>query len=332
VNSSHLDVNSCTMFLSPVCVDEVLSALARLKGSRSMDFYGMSNTFIKSIAAHIVQPLTYVANLCFVDGYFPEALKHCVVVPVYKGSGSKNDPNRYRPATLVPILSKIFESLYHRRLLNFLKANQTIVSNQYGFLKGVGTADLLANMMRCVNSKLNNNEFVNVVTTDLSKAFDTINHAALFAKLEAYGIRGKALDYCKSFLTHRYQCVKWGNNLSEEQLVEHGVPQGSQIGPILFLIFVNDLNKCIPQRLTNNVNLYQFADDSPFVVGAGNRELLIAGTESMLSTMAQWFGDNYMTMNEKKSKVMMVSLAGPPHGGGLPDPKTRARFGRGLML
>ena len=245
--------------------------------------------------------LTKIINLSFETGIFPSALNKLVkVIPIFKNKGSNQDYNNYRPISLLSNVDKIFEKLAHCRLVSFLDKYDAIYQKQFGFRKQHSTAHTLISLTEEIRRALDKGQFSCGVFIDLQKAFDTVDHTILLNKLKHYGIRGKANKWFHSYLTDRRQFVSIAGVNSEIRHILHGVPQGSVLGPLLFIIYINDI------YLSNlNSSTYLFADDTGILNSNDNPKHIEKQLNKDLNSLFKWLCANKISLNVTKTEVVL---------------------------
>lgn len=293
------NVSSC--FFEPTNSIEILHITNSLSNSNSSDFHNLSNKTIKTIMPSICHILTLLFNKSILSGTFPDCLKIAKIIPIHK-SGSHTDTANYRPISLISIFSKIFEKIIKSRLTSFFDKYKIITDNQYGFRKGLSTELALLKLHNNIIYNMNKNNHNLLVFIDFSKAFDSVHHEILFLKLEHYGIRGTPLNLIKSYLTNRTQYVKIENEISTNLPVISGVPQGSVLGPLLFIIFLNDIINA-----SSDSKLVIYADDCTLYSNSPNLDKLLHHSEQYLLNIDKWSMLNKLIINLKKTKFMITS-------------------------
>ena len=266
----------------------------------SRDINDIPFKVIQHVVLNLIDPLCHIFNLSVQNGVFPSKMKTSKVIPIYKGKGSKLDLDKHRGVAIVNTFSKVFEKLASVRLLKFLNKHKFFDENQFGFLKGRSTNHAIVRIINYVTEAINKGEYAVGIFLDAMKAFDSVNHEILFKKLENAGIRGLALDWFKSFLSGRNQRVKNGEFLSNSEDINLSVLQGSILGVILFVIFINDLKFCSALAL-----IILFADDNNTLVSHSNLDELNRIANTVLSDMNRWYAANKLALHPDKSKFIL---------------------------
>lgn len=231
---------------------------------------------------------------------YPDQLKFAIIKPLFK-KGDPDDLGNYRPISLLPAFSKIFEMVMISRLLNFMNEHNIFSKFQHGYLKGKSTNTAIYQFINAILNHLENKHLALGLFIDLSKAFDCVNHELLLLKLDKYGIRGRANEWIRSFLTNRKQQVSVDKSIkSDIKIVNTGIAQGSIAGPILFIVFINDLPSSLDCCLTTN-----YVDDTNILVGRKNIPEVLEKAETIFINAKRWFDMNKLKINESKTNLML---------------------------
>lgn len=245
----------------------------------------------QAIMKHILQ----LFNACLKYGIFPSSLKIAIIKPIFKG-GDSQTINNYRPISILPFMSKILEKLIHCRLVKHLEKNDIIHENQFGFQKNKSTYMPLLLLQDNITRVFEDGEFALGLYLDIKKAFDTVNTKILLDKLHKYGVRHRSHQILSSYLTERTQSVKIRSTYSSYKNASMGVPQGSILGPLLFIIYINDLPK-----LSSNMTCLSYADDTAIIFKGDTIAHLQSTVNNLLVQISSWFDANFLSLNVLKT-------------------------------
>ena len=286
---------------------EVLEATDLLANKKNPDHTGVSTHFIKQTVSSFINPLFHIFNLSFTTGVVPAQFKMAKVIPIFK-AGDKSSMDNYRPISLLSSFSKILEKLVALRIMSFLNNNDILSKWQFGFRSGHSTAHPMVHFLNKITDALNNKKHTIAIFCDLKKAFDTCDHQILLSKLKKYGVDGSELDWFKSYLTNRKQFVSVGGCSSSLLEISLGVPQGSILGPLLFLIYINDL------PLSSKFLSLLFADDTTLLFTHNDIKQLTAIVNNEFRKVCEFFRTNRLVLHPDKTKFILFTRSG---GGGL---------------
>ena len=284
-----------------VTAKEIGKLVKGLDSTKATGPDGIPVVVLKNISPELSPLLAKLFNCCLKEKCFPDIWKLSSVCPVFKNAGERSSPSQYRPISLLSVISKLLEAVINQRVLAHLSKNNLLSDKQYGFRSSRSTADALTVFTHRISQALYVNRDVRAVALDISKAFDKVWHKGLLLKLACYGISGNVLAVIESFLSNRSLQVVVSGQTSDAHKINAGVPQGSLLGPTLFLIFINDL----PLDIVSSLNMY--ADDTT-VYGQTSKTcsdtVLAANLTSDLEHVVKWGKSWLVSFNSSKTKLL----------------------------
>jgi len=295
-------VFDCTFVNStnPISTDELLKIVKNLKPKTSLDVNGVSTSLLKKCILSISEPLKHIFNLSFHLGIVPRQFKIAKIVPIFK-CGDRNSADNYRPISLLCTFSKILEKIMANRLTEYLEDFDILSIHQFGFRKSHSTEHPMILFLNKIYEAINKKESTIAIFCDLQKAFDTCDHKIMQKKLSNIGIIGAELEWFSSYLSHRFQFVSLGDVVSTRREVRRGVPQGSVLGPLLFLIYINDL-PCASSLFSQ-----LFADDTTLSESGADLNQLAAKMNVEFQKIVEYFRSNKMLLHPDKTKFMIFN-------------------------
>ncbi|KAI8426007.1 hypothetical protein MSG28_004983 [Choristoneura fumiferana] len=307
-NSTEAQKCPFSMGMLPVDENEIDIVIRNLRSDCAVGWDKISGQFIKKYKNFLIPSITHVCNLALSSGVFPRLFKKAQIVPVHK-KGDRDCVNNYRPISILPALSKILERIMNSRLVNYLENNNLVSPSQFGFRAGKSTSDAVHQLTDHIVNNLDKKQKSIAIFLDLAKAFDTVSIPLLITKLERIGVRGLQLQLFKDYLSDRTQYVKVGEYASEGMHVTFGVPQGSILGPTLFLTYINDL--C--QLQLKNGEVITFADDTALIFRGSTWSEVFQHAQSGFDVVTDWLNQNILSLNIEKTKFMTFSMKADIH-------------------
>ena len=291
-----------TMVTTPTNLQEIARILKHLKNKKSSGHDGISNEILKCCSPVIEPILAEIFNEMIEFSIYPDWMKLAKITPLYK-KGDRNLPENYRPISLISSLSKVFEKLLLKRMMSFCSKHKILTSAQFGFRPKMSCVQAIIRVTECLREQIDKKMTGQACFIDLKKAFDTLNHEILLNKLENYGFRGKINEILGSFLRDRKQYVRLNEIETDKLTVQTGVPQGSVLGPFLFLIYINDLpDSC------EKAEVAMFADDTTLIKSGKRVDPLLS---QEINCVRDWFSSNKLTVNPEKCEAMCFGYGKP---------------------
>ena len=288
----------------------VLKTIESLNSKHSSGYDGISTAILKQLRFEVNKPLTILINQTFNTGIFPDKLKIAKVIPLFK-TGDKQLFVNYRPISLLPAVSKVYEKIMYDQIYAYLENNNILYKSQYGFRNKHSTELASLELTDQIVNNMEKKQVPFAIFMDLSKAFDTLNHEILLTKFKYYGIYGTSLNLLESYLKNRFQFVSLNNTNSKYNLITSGVPQGSILGPLMFLIYINDL-----PLASNKFKFINFADDTTLLSNLNDfnsnfkNQDIGKNINEELSKIIFWLESNGLTINKQKTKFMLFHNKG----------------------
>lgn len=290
-----------SFFCTPISTAEIQTEIKNLDINKGPGWDRIGPRIVKDASDILAPILEYIFNKSILSGTFPEDMKTAIVTPIFKGGAAENISN-YRPISILPLFSKIFERLIYARMSSFVEKHCILNPRQFGFRSGISTIDALSLIASKIQSALNEGERSILLCIDIRKAFDSVKHLILTRKLAHYGFRGNFNDWITSYLSNRKQITRIGEVKSEDREVTYGVPQGSILGPLFFILFINDLPNIVEYG-----EIALFADDSGIVYSGSDLTCIFYHAQLDVNAIENWSRRNYLTLNLDKTHYLMIS-------------------------
>ena len=288
-----------SFFFDPVTSFEIESEILSKPLNKAYGLYSCPIGILKG-AKHILSDiLATIINLSVQTGVYPSKLKQAKIIPVFK-TGDQTEPGNYRPISLLSVFNRLFERLMHKQLTSFIEKHHILFKSQYGFRENFSTQHAILDIVSKIQNNMDKGLYSRGVFIDLKKAVDTVDHSILFCKLHHYGISGVINDWFSSYISDRTQTTQIGSDISGKDKISFGVPQRSVLGPLLFLIYINDI-----VQASNKLNFHLFADDTNLLYADKNLRSLELVVNAELIKVCEWLNASKLSLNTGKSNFVI---------------------------
>ena len=303
--SQNLKNHKSSFDFNIITEEMVRKLVSDIKISKSSAVHNLSSRILKD-AFHVLSfELAYLYNTCIDVGIFPQDWSIGKISPIPKTSNTSNNPKDWRPITQIPLPGKLLERILHDQIYKYFDDNNLFFNHQYGFRKERSTAQAIFEVLKNLYGKWNEKMYSGCIYVDFSKAFETVDHKILLKKIKLYGFGIASQKFLKNYITTRTQTTTIGEYVSEPNSVKCGTAQGSILGPLIYIIYVND----VLGLFENDNNLYLYADDMLIMANHRNVEIMMTELQKRLDIICLWCKQNKLTINEGKTKYMIVSNA-----------------------
>ena len=285
-----------SFFFQPITPTEIQLEILSIPNNKSHGLYSCATQILKCASDVLSNVLADILNSSIALGAYPSKLKMSKIIPIFKAE-DETEPNNYRPISLLSNFTRIFEKMMYRRMKSFINEKEILNPSQYGFREEHSTQHAVIDIINTIQTNMDKRLYSCDVFIDLKKTFDTVDHAILLDKRNHYGFRGIINKWFSSYLQDRTQATQIGPHISKRVVTPCGVPQGSVLGPLLFVLYINDICSC-----SNKLNFYLFADDTNILYADKNLKLLEQVVNTKLHKLYVWLITNKLTLNVKKIK------------------------------
>ena len=304
------DKNKNILLETELTLNEFKKAFGSLKSNKANGYDDINSNIVKSSYDELFIPLFHICRTSLLTGSVPDSMKIAKITPLFK-SGDTDKLNNYRPISVLPVFSKLLERIMYNRVYSHLINHQLLYERQFGFQQNCSTEHAILQLTKEIYESFDENKFTLGVFIDLSKAFDTVNHKILLKKLTYFGIKGVYLDWFNSYLRNRKQFIFYNDKNSSMLDITCGVPQGSILGPLLFLLYINDL-----QKASSIIKPIMFADDTNIFFSDKHITSLFSTMNNELKNIQKWFNSNKLSLNASKTKY--IFFHSQAHSGDIP--------------